>query len=36
VALAVCKTNTRRNQPNSANRRCTGGGNPCRTITSTS
>ena len=36
VALAVCKTNTTRNQPNGANVRCTSGFNPCRTTTSTS
>jgi hypothetical protein len=37
VALAICKTNTRRNQPNSANRRCNqGGGNACRTVTNPS
>lgn len=37
VALAICKTNTRRSQPNSANRRCNqGGGNACRTVTNPS
>lgn len=37
VALQVCKTNTRRAQPNGANVRCTAGGaSACRNVTSPS
>ncbi|HYB73902.1 MAG TPA: hypothetical protein VED18_11040 [Candidatus Sulfotelmatobacter sp.] len=36
VALAVCKTNTRKTQPNGGNRTCTQTANPCRTTTSPS